>query len=113
MNETDHDALQDILKACDTILRFTQDATNDDLYGNEMLALALVRLVEIVGEATRRLSQDLTASHPEVEWGNMIGTRNRLIHGYFDVDLDIVWSIVVADIPPLRACIQQMLAQRD
>jgi uncharacterized protein with HEPN domain len=66
-----------------------------------MFALALVRLLEIIGEAARRVSVGLRESHPEIPWAEIAGTRDRLIHGYFDVDLDIVWGIVTQDLPAL------------
>jgi len=109
MFENDYDALRHILKACESIERFTKDVERNDLYENEMLALAIVRLIEVIGEAARRLSSDLTAANPQVEWAQIVATRNRLIHGYFDIDLDIVWTIASADIPVLRSEVQRIL----
>ena len=74
-------------------------ATRDTLHTNRILSLALVRLLEIVGEAATRVSADLRARHPQIAWRPMISLRNRLIHGYDAVDLDILWQILHDDIP--------------
>ena len=66
-----------------------------------MFALALVRLLEIIGEAARGVSIGLSQHHLEIPWSEIAGTRDRLIHGYFDVDLDVVWGIVTKDLPSL------------
>ena len=68
-----------------------------------MLSLALVRLLEIIGEAARGVSASLREKHPEVAWSQMSGMRDRLIHGYFDVNLDVVWRTVTEDLRPLIA----------
>jgi uncharacterized protein with HEPN domain len=72
-----------------------------DLDKNEMLALAVIHLIEILGEASNSLSEELKNRYPEVPWGQISGTRNRLAHGYIDVDLDIIWTIVTRDLPAL------------
>lgn len=66
-----------------------------------MLSLALLRLLEVVGEAGNAVSQDFRRQCPQIPWREIADTRNRLIHGYFDVDHDIVWQIVTVDLPAL------------
>jgi len=78
-----------------------QNMTCDDLHANRVLSLALVRLLEIVGEAATRVSEELRVRHPQIAWRQIISLRNRLIHGYDAVDLDILWQILHEDIPPL------------
>ena len=73
--------------------RFDQD---------EIVQLALVHLVQIIGEAASRVSDDLRQRHPEVPWRQVVGMRNRVVHGYFEVDLDLLWDVVTLDIPKLR-----------
>lgn len=75
-----------------------------------MLALALVRLLEIIGEASRNVSAETRLAYPDVPWQQMAATRNRLIHGYFDVDFDIVWAIVAVDLPPLIPRLHEIVA---
>jgi uncharacterized protein with HEPN domain len=75
-----------------------------------LLNLALVRLLEIVGEAASRISPALCACHPEIPWPQIISLRNRLIHGYDSVDFDIMWQIITADLPPLILALEAILA---
>ncbi len=71
------------------------------LESDRVLALAVVRLLEIIGEAASRIPAEERASRPEIPWPAIVGLRNRLFHGYDDVDLDIVWAIVPTDLPAL------------
>jgi uncharacterized protein with HEPN domain len=72
-----------------------------DLDSDRLLALALVRLLEIIGEAAGRVPAEEQARRPGVPWPSVVGLRNRLIHGYDDIDHDIVWQIVTTDLPLL------------
>jgi len=81
-----------------------------ELETDRMFFLALLKLVEIVGDAATRVSDGLQAAHPEIPWREVIGTRNRLVHGYDAVDLDILWEIVSTDFPPLASQIRSILA---
>jgi uncharacterized protein with HEPN domain len=74
-----------------------------------VFSLALLKLVEIVGEAAARIPDSMRATHPEIPWREIIGTRNRLIHGYDAVDYDILWTIVTADFPPLARQIKALV----
>jgi len=93
--------LRHMLDAANKALEFTEGKSRGDLDSDEKLALALVRLLEIFGEAAAGLSEEFKGKHPDIPWRSVIGTRNRLIHGYFDVDLDIVWNIVTRDLLPI------------
>jgi uncharacterized protein with HEPN domain len=75
-----------------------------------MLQLALIRLIEVIGEAAGRVSDDTRSQISSVPWPLVIAMRNRLIHGYFDVDVDRVWDTVVNDLPPLIAAVETYLA---
>ena len=83
--------------------------TRDDLDTDRILNLALVRLLEIVGEAASRTPPDERARHPEIPWVEIVGLRNRLIHGYDSVDFDILWQIVNRDLPPLIATLERIV----
>ncbi len=76
-----------------------------DFEKDRVMQLAMQKLVEILGEAANRVSEETQQSHPEIQWPQIIGMRNRLVHGYDDVNLDILWKIVETDLPPL---IQQL-----
>ena len=80
---------------------YTAGKQRIDLNTDRMLVLSLLRSVEIIGEAASRVSSDFQKQYPEVPWNQIIAMRNRLVHAYFDVDLDQVWDTVREDIPPL------------
>ncbi|MEW5803676.1 MAG: HepT-like ribonuclease domain-containing protein [bacterium] len=81
-----------------------------DLSTQRMLSLSLVRLLEIVGEAARGVSPAFREAHPDIAWKKMIGMRDRLIHGYFDVNLDMVRETVIEDLPFLIAQLEKVMA---
>ena len=83
-----------------------------DLDLDRLLNLALVRLLEILGEAAARVSAGCRDAHPEVAWPAIVGLRNRLIHGYDSVDFDILWKIVDGDLPPLVVTLGRILDGR-
>jgi uncharacterized protein with HEPN domain len=93
--------LQHMLGAAREAVEFSAGRSRDELDGNRMLQLAVVRLLEIIGEAAKGVSDEVRRRYPEVAWKQIIGTRDRLTHGYFDVDLDIVWTILTVDLPIL------------
>jgi len=72
----------------------------------------VVRLLEILGEAATRVPSEMQQFHPSIPWSYIIGMRNRLIHGYDRVDLDIVWTVVVADLPPLATRLEEITVGR-
>lgn len=84
-----------------------------DLDADEMLVLALTRPLEIIGEAARHVSEPTRALAPDTAWRQITATRNRIIHGYFDVDLDTVWDILTLDLPELEAELERLLARLD
>ena len=88
---------------------FTANRSREDLNNDEMLAISLVHLLEIVGEAANGVSDDFRKQYPYIPWRKMIGLRNRLIHGYFDINLDIVWDTVLKDLPPLVADLEKII----
>jgi uncharacterized protein with HEPN domain len=78
-----------------------------DLDSDRQFSLALVRLLEIIGEAANRVPEDQRARIPEVPWAQIVGLRNRLIHGYDEVDFDILWQIVSHDLPRLIEVLEE------
>lgn len=81
----------------------------ESLHAEGMETLALVRLLEILGEAARRVPATVRSEHPEVPWSQIVGTRDRLIHGYDQVDLDILWTIVRDQLPSLLSQLDALL----
>jgi uncharacterized protein with HEPN domain len=80
-----------------------------DLSGNRVLELALVRLVEIVGEAANRLPVEDQLYYPSIPWKEIVGMRNRLVHGYDAIDLDVLWDTVLIDLPQLIEELERIL----
>lgn len=76
-----------------------------------MLTLSLVKSMEIIGEAAARTSTDLQVQHPNIPWKNIIGMRNRLIHAYFDINLDVLWNTIIQDLPPLLIELEKVIEQ--
>lgn len=84
-----------------------------DLDTQRQLNLALVRLLEVVGEAAARITEETRNTYPDLPWSQMIGLRNRLIHGYDAVDFDILWDILNMDLPPLVQRLDDILEPLD
>ena len=78
-----------------------------------MLNLSLVRLLEVIGEAARGISLEFREAHPDIAWKKIIGMRDRLIHGYFDVNLDVVRETVIEDLPPLIVQVKKIMPLKE
>lgn len=102
--------LQDMLDHAREATTFTQGRSRGDLNTDRVLSLALVRLLEIVGEAANRVPVEVQDRYTDIPWREIIGLRNRLIHGYGAIDLDIVWRIITADLPPLIEALERVIA---
>jgi len=102
-----------MLDFCRQAIDFTRKCKRSDLNANTMLALAVTRLVELIGEAARKVSPGLCTKHPEIPWQQIIGTRDRLAHGYVEIDYDIIWRIVTGDLPPLIKKLEKLLKEND
>ena len=101
--------LHHILDAAREAVGFVQGRCRTDLDADRMLNLALVRLLEIIGEAARGISREFCQAHPNVAWKKMTGMRDRLVHGYFDVNLDVVWETATVDLPPLIVQLEKVI----
>ena len=102
--------LQDIL---DSIQRIEEriGGGRQRFDGDEMLQVWVVHHLQIIGEAARSIGQVLRAAHPEIPWSSVIAMRNLLVHEYFGVDIEEVWSTAVNDLPILRPIVEAMLAE--
>lgn len=101
--------LRHMLDAAREAVSFAQAKSRSDLDENRILVLSLVKSIEIVGEAASRVSQEMQARHPHIPWADIVAMRNRLIHAYFDVDLDRVWDTVTDDLPPLITALESII----
>lgn len=107
--EQDQLRLRHMLDAADKILAFMDGVNRVDFGADEKLQLAVVRLLEIAGEAANGFSDEFKDAHSEIPWSQIVATRNRLIHGYFDIDLNVVWVIVTQDVPTLVQSLRGIL----
>ena len=110
MFKDDNVRIRHILDAAREAISFADDRSRTDLDTDRKLNLSLVRLLEIIGEAARGISEEFRDSHPDLPWNKMVGMRDRLIHGYFDVNLDVVWETVTQDLPSLIAQLEKIVA---
>jgi len=111
-----HDDGVTLMQMCDHIgeaIAIAHGHIRNDLNSDRMFFLALLKLVEIVGEAAGRVSSSTQKAHPEIPWHEIIGTRNRLVHGYDAIDYDILWNIVSADFPPVLEKIKDLLTNKN
>lgn len=93
--------LRHILEAAQEAIGYTEGVSFEAFQGNRLLQHAIVRCLEIVGEASARLSTELRSSNPHIPWTDIIGMRNRIVHAYHDIDVDIIWQTAVDDLPRL------------
>ena len=104
------DFIEDILDAMDNAEMFLHDISYDQFEDDLRTNFAVVRALEIIGEATKRLPTSLREKYPAIPWKSMAGMRDRIIHGYDTVDLQIAWDVVKKDIPQIKPQIQRILA---
>lgn len=108
MQHDDRLRVQHMLDACKEALSFAHGRSRSDLYQDRQLLYALVRCIEIVGEAASQVSGDARREAPEVPWSSIVAMRNRLIHAYFDIDHELVWRTVQDEIPVLVAQLEKL-----
>jgi len=99
--DEDRTRLRHMLDSAEKALMLSQSRTRQDLDDDDLFSLAMTRLLEIIGEAAKAIGPEVRAAYPQIPWRQIAGVRDRLIHGYFNVDLDVVWSILEHDLPPL------------
>ena len=109
---SDHERLLDIQEAIKNIVKYAirgKDAFDSD----ELIQSWIVRNLQIIGEASSRLSNDFRNAHTEVEWSKIIGMRNVLVHDYFGIDKTIVWAAVENELPDLKRQIEKIIVNID
>ena len=103
------DYLYHILDECNYLLQATHGLPKAEFLRDPTLRRAFVRSLEIIGEATKHLPEDLCQRHPVIEWRSIAGMRDRLIHAYFGVDYELVWNVITDKIPALQQEITSMI----
>jgi uncharacterized protein with HEPN domain len=109
MPERDAQFWTEILEAIEDIKSFTMNISFQDFIDDKKTRLAVVRCLEIIGEASRNISTEAKQEHKEIDWKGMIGMRDKLIHHYFGVSYEIVWDTMKKDLPKLEEQIRKIL----
>lgn len=105
--------LDDVLEAIEKIMAYTHGMSQAIFLKDSKTADAVVRNLEIVGEAANRLPQTFKQQHSAIEWAKIVGLRHRIVHDYFDIDLLIVWHILQKDLPAFTSQLQRIRSELD
>lgn len=105
--------LEDILEAIEKIESYTHNLSQSHFLSNRQAIDAVVRNLEIIGEAANRLPIPFKETHAEIAWVQIVGLRHRIVHDYFDVDLELVWQIIQNDLPKLKPEIERLRSAED
>jgi len=103
--------IEDILKSCNQITSYINNVTYEQLVENQMMVDAVIRNIEVIGEAASKLDENFRALHPDFPFRSAATMRNKLIHNYNEIDFKVVWDTVKLDIPELREKCQKLLQE--
>jgi uncharacterized protein with HEPN domain len=103
------DYLRDILSTIDLATSFVASMSFEEFQADAKTTFAVIRALEIIGEATKNIPVNIREQHPEIPWKGFAGMRDKLIHAYFGVNLEVVWETLQQDLPQLRPTIEQIL----
>ena len=104
--------LEDIQESCSRVLRYTQDMTFEQFRADDKTYDAVVRNLEIIGEAAKGLPDDVRAMMPDIEWSKATGLRNIVAHAYFGINDEILWDVVQNKVPPMKAAVDGFMEKR-
>ncbi len=109
MNEQDETGLRHMLDAARAAQQFAAGRNRDMLETDLMFAFALLKAIEIIGEAAMKVSEEGQTAHPQIPWSSIIGMRHKVTHGYFDIDYDVVWKTVSVRLPELIVELEKII----
>jgi uncharacterized protein with HEPN domain len=112
MSRTSDIYLQDIVDAISRIESYVEGTTRLAFETDRMRFDAVIRNLEIIGEAVKRVPNPIRKNHPSVAWRKIAGLRDRLIHAYFDIDIDIIWDIVHSELPILKTQVREIIEEK-
>ena len=102
------DYINDLIQSCEDILSFTEGMSYSDFVSDKKTVNAVIRSLEVIGEATKNLPESFRSNYPDVSWKQMAGMRDKLIHNYFGIDIQMVWQAVEKHIPHILALIREI-----
>jgi uncharacterized protein with HEPN domain len=103
MRKDDNIYLESILENIHKIEKYSAGMSKDEFYSNELVQDAVIRNIEIIGEASKKISPEFKKTYYEIAWKEMAGIRDKLIHDYLGVDIDVIWKTIQEDIPFLKS----------
>ena len=109
MKRDDRIRLEHMLEAARQAVGVASEKVREDLDHDRFLVLGLMKCLEIIGEAASKLSVETRVRYPDIPWPQIIGMRNRLIHAYFDINLDLMWDTLKEDLPSLIQILERVL----
>ncbi|MBI5248360.1 MAG: DUF86 domain-containing protein [Desulfomonile tiedjei] len=112
MRKDDRIRLTHMLDSAREAVHFAGGKTRDDLEADRLLALGLMKCIEIIGEAAANISNECRETLPTIPWRSILGMRNRLVHAYFEIDLDVVWYTTNVSLPPLIQILEEILTPK-
>ena len=105
------DYIQDIIEAIDKLMKFVKGMSYDEFVQDDKTVFAVVRAIEIIGEAVKNIPEEVRGSYPEIPWKDMAGMRDKLIHSYFGIRLERVWETANEEIPQLKPLFEKLLKE--
>ncbi len=103
------DYMEDIIEAINSVIKFTEGMEYEEFIKDDKTTSAIIRKLEIIGEAVKRISEEVKISYPQIPWKDIAGMRDKLIHEYFGVDLKRVWKTAKEEIPELKPLFKRIL----
>jgi uncharacterized protein with HEPN domain len=112
MKDRDYtDYIRDILISIQDVEEFTTGITFEDFLKDKKTIKAVIRSLEVLGEASKKIPDEVRNRYPSVPWKRMAGMRDKLIHEYFGVDLEIVWTVAKKELPPVKSSIEELVRE--
>lgn len=103
------DYIEEVIDAMSKSMKFIEGMEQEEFICDDKTVFAVIRAIEVIGEAVKNIPEDLKKNYPEIPWKDMAGMRDKLIHGYFGVNVGRIWKTVKEEIPPLRPLFEKML----
>jgi uncharacterized protein with HEPN domain len=107
------DYIKDILISIQDVEEFTTGITFEDFLKDKKTIKAVIRSLEVLGEASKKIPDEIRNRYPRIPWKRMAGMRDKLIHEYFGVDLEIVWNVAKKELPPVKSSIEELVREID